>query len=237
MKKICALLLVLVTVFACAGACAEDILFQGLKWESHPKEFIKKLGNGTEVIENDVIGPRWEGVKTDMYFNLERENYMLTAWTDKPTGHTVAIENLYGSGLDICGHKFEKAKAYFRYAVDKEGNVIRDFKKSKMYMVRVEIVTGHPEEEYEDLKKKLAELYGEGKEKIEDISGKTTTSDGVSTPFERKLTRYTVQGSNKATILMETYTNNGVCYSLILYYVEKGADKRLDALVETMAKE
>ena len=123
------------------------------------------------------------------------------------------------------------------YALDKEGNVIRDFKKSKMYMVRVEIVTGHPEEEYEDLKKKLAELYGEGKEKIEDISGKTTTSDGVSTPFERKLTRYTVQGSNKATILMETYTNNGVCYSLFLYYVEKGADKRLDALVEAMAKE
>ena len=235
MKRIAALFLVLVTVFACASACAEDILFQGLKWESHPKEFIKKLGNGTEVIENDVIGPRWEGVRTDMYF--DRENAMLTAWTDKPTGHTVAIEHLYGSDMDICGHKFESAKAYFRYAVDKEGNVIRDFKKSKMYMVRVEILTGHPEEEYEDLKKKLAEQYGKGKEKIEEYSGKTTTSEGVSTPFERKLTRYTVQGSNKATILMETWANNGVCYSLILYYVEKGADKRLDALVEAMAKE
>ena len=31
MKKICALFLVLVTVFACAGACAEDILFRIMK--------------------------------------------------------------------------------------------------------------------------------------------------------------------------------------------------------------
>lgn len=216
-------------------AFADDILFRNLKWGCNTDDFKNSINVGYTYTQEDTSLPRWEGIKEDAYINSE--NTMLYTWNINPLGHIVSYYGLADAGFKVSGYSVNIVEAYFRYGIDHDGKIMKDMTDSEMYLAKYIFEASDKESAYYDLKQKLSQLYGIGEEVDDKYSGKMFSSTDGFKNFETVITRYFIQGSNNAWVLLEKMVEDGECSTLILIYADGAADRKLDELVSAQAKQ
>lgn len=236
MKRFITIILTVTMIISITSfAYAEEILFRNLTWGCNPDEFKKSLESNNVYTEDHTQLPRWEDIKKDQY--IDSVNMMLYIWNANPTGHIINLYGLQDTGIKVSSYNVSFVEGYFRYGISDDGHVLEDLSDSELYLAKYEIEASNKAEAYDDLKSKLIQLYGTGNEVADNYSGTLYSSDGTRSDLDSGITRYFIQGSNNAWVLLEKKTDNGECTTLLLIYADGDADAKLDLVVEAQANQ
>ena len=200
MKRVVAVLLVLVMVCSCA--LAAEITFMDFPWGIDAEQAgkkLKKVGDYYNCNEDSWVA----------YWEEYNANATMAdgAYTYYPAGYALyasfsgASFPEYFEPYLVGGHSVNDIWMWCRYGYDGE-KVLTEIEDSCLYMAEYNFLVMDTMSAYEDLKNKLNSLYGVGEETIKEDTGSVWNESGQHdfTYVEKSTTWY---GDNNTSVRLE----------------------------------
>lgn len=195
MKKLISLLLAVFML--CSVASASEILFRDIPWGSNTlfvEKAVRGFAEGYVYTNDDTVLLYWSEDPFVDYFS---------AYTPYEAGWQVSA---YTDKLDVAGYPVRYVDAYCHYGI-KDGYLSHDKKDGQFYQAVYTFDVINIENTYSDLKTKLEQLYGLGKETVDEFSKVLyTNSDRIEYDVTQKVTIWT--GDNGTSVMLCSSTSS-----------------------------
>ena len=217
MRKMFCLLITMLLLVSIAQA--DEIMFRGIPWGSSIDEVKDALAAmGSSFVYKDTNMLSWDACKPYGYDFFEY-----------PTGHKLSLIPAT-EDFKVAGYSVENITVYCAYGL--EDGVQKKSKDSNFYLASYIFDVVDVRAAYNDLKKKLNQLYGDG----EIATGNATM---VWAMYKQEAVEW--HGDNETGILLNVVTTNeGSDFnmdSLMLFYGKTNSKEMLNTICDTIRQE
>lgn len=201
----------------------KEILFNDIPWGSNPTTVSELMGEDM-FLSKDSFVKNWD-----------------FAYSPYTTGSHQGGHILYDSNVEVAGYSVD-ATMYFLYSVDAGLN--RSVEASQFYLASYEFNVVDLGATYDDLKKKLTALYGEGTEEIDTSTHYqvAVVGDGYSGTYDvlKKVSTWVGKNDTQVVLVCSILLDDVDVFTsefLQLTYGKTDIDSQIEAINEAILEE